>query len=157
MRSAKILHGGSVKPHRNGEAGQSLVELAILMVLLVPLLIGAVEFGRLAYKAIEVSNAAKAAVQYGSQNHATAGDTAGMQAAAQNDAYNLTGLTLTATISCVCSNGASSTCSNTDCSTSQIEPIITVNTQGTFDPLFYVPGLPKTFTIHGKATQKVLQ
>jgi Flp pilus assembly protein TadG len=143
--------------HRDGEAGQSLVELALVMVFLVPMLIGAVEFGRLAYKAIEVSNAAKAAAQYGPQTHITAGDVAGMLAAAQNDAFNLTGLTLTATISCICSNGSASTCSSSDCSTSQIEPIITVNTQGTFDPLFYVPGLPKTYTIHGSAKQKVLQ
>jgi Flp pilus assembly protein TadG len=157
MRSAKVLHSRLTTPHRSAEAGQSLVEMALLMVFLVPLLIGAVEFGRLAYKSIEVSNAAKAAVQYGSQNHATAGDTAGMLTAAQSDAYNLTGLTLTATISCICSSGATSTCANTDCGTSQIEPILTVHTQGIFDPLFYVPGLPKTYTIHGSATQKVLQ
>jgi len=157
MESAKRLHRGISKPHRGLEAGQSLIELSLLMVFLVPLLIGAVEFGRLAYKSIEVANAAKAAVQYGAQNHATAGDTAGMLNVAKDDAYNLTGLALTATISCVCSNGSASTCVNTDCSTSQIEPILTVNTQGTFDPLFHVPGLPTSYTVHGRAIQKVLQ
>lgn len=158
MRSARLLHRGLMMARRGGDTGQALVELALMMVVLVPLLVGAAELGRVAYAAIEVSNAAKAAVQYGAQNHATAADTAGMLTAAQNDAFNLTGLTLTATTACICSNGTASTCLNTDCSTSQIEPILTVKTQATFNPLFQVPGLSlKTFTLHGSATQKVLQ
>ena len=45
--------------------------------LLVPILIGSAEFARAAYAYIEVSNAARAAVAYGAQTHATALDTAG--------------------------------------------------------------------------------
>ncbi len=68
--------------------------------ILVPILIGAGEFARAAYAYIEVSNAARAAVQYGAQNHATSddtvGDTAGMLTAARNDyAFDPTELSLT--------------------------------------------------------------
>jgi Flp pilus assembly protein TadG len=69
---------------RNREEGQALVETAVSMSLLVLLMLGAVEFGRLAFAAIEVNNTAKAAAQYGSQSHATALDQSGMLQAAQN-------------------------------------------------------------------------
>ena len=60
-----------------------------------PVLIGAAEFARAAYAYIEVSNAARAAVQYGAQNDATALDTAGMLTAAKNDyAFDANNLTL---------------------------------------------------------------
>jgi Flp pilus assembly protein TadG len=158
MTNRKLQHGGFVMVHRGGEAGQAAVELALLMPFLALLLIGAVELARVAYAAIEVSNAAKAAVQYGAQSRATAGDTQGMLAAAQNDAYNLTGLTLTVgPLFCICSDGTASTCQSTDCATSHIEQTLTVTTHATFDPLIHFPGVSKTFTLGGYAAQKVLQ
>jgi Flp pilus assembly protein TadG len=142
---------------RGSEARQALVEFALVMPLLTLLLIGAAELARVVYAAIEVSNAAKAAVQYGAQNVGPAADTAGMTTAAQNEAYDLTGVTVTlGPASCICSDGAASTCQSTDCSGSHIEAILTVNTQATFDPLIHLPGLPTTFTLHGYAVQKVL-
>lgn len=157
MTNRKLQHGGVMMAHRGSEAGQAVVEFALAMPLLALLLMGAAELARVAYAAIEVSNAAKAAVQYGAQSRATAGDTAGMLAAAQNDAYNLTGLTLSASTSCTCSDGTASTCLSTDCATSHIEAILTVTTQATFDPLIHLPGLPTTFTLGGYAVQKVLE
>src|ERR1700744_6377881 len=68
------------------ESGQSLVELSLGLTAMTVLLIGATEFGGLAYASIEVSNAARAGVQYGAQNHTTASDTTGMQTAATQDA-----------------------------------------------------------------------
>lgn len=59
--------------------------------------------------------------------------------------------------SCICSDGSASTCLRTDCPTSHIEEILSVQTQTTFDPLIHLPGLPMTFTLHGQAIQKVLQ
>ena len=50
---------------RPGESGGALVETALTMPLLVILVLGAVELARVAYAAIEVSNAARAAVSYG--------------------------------------------------------------------------------------------
>ena len=75
-----------MKTRRDSEAGQALVELALTLVfILIPLLIGAAEFARAAYAYIEVSNAARAAVAYGAQTHATALDQVGMLTAARND------------------------------------------------------------------------
>jgi len=127
------------------------------MPMLIALLAGAVEFSRMAFAAIEVSNAAMAAVQYGAQDPTTAADTTGIQTAASNDAPDISLGTTTASTSCICSDGSASTCLSTDCSTSAIEKILTVNTQATFTSVIKIPGVPNTFTLHGQAIQKVLE
>jgi Flp pilus assembly protein TadG len=137
--------------------GQAMIEVAVTLPLLLLILVGAIEVARVAYASIEVYNAAMAGVQYGSQNAQTAGDIAGIQLAAANDASNITLGTTNVSHSCICSNGGASTCLSTDCSGSNIETILTVQTQATFDPGFHIVGLPTSFTIHGQAIQKVLQ
>jgi Flp pilus assembly protein TadG len=142
-----------------GDAGQSFVELALTVPFLFLILVGAGELARLAYAAIEVSSAAKAAVQSATWSRANAANTNTARlksaAAATKDAPDITLGTTTVTSSCICSNGSASTCASTDCSTSHIEQFITVQTQTTFDPLIHLPGLPTTFTLRGRATQKV--
>ena len=139
------------------EAGQALVETALIFPVLIALLIGAAELARVAYAAIEVSNAARAGVQYGAQSGATASDSTGIATAAANDAANLTGLATTSSYSCVCSDGTASTCANTDCANSHIEETLTVNTVATINPLIHLHGLPRTYTLKGKAIQKCVQ
>ena len=139
------------------EAGQALVETALVFPLLITILIGSAEMARVAYAAIEVSNAARAGAQYGAQNGYTANDTTGISTAASNDASNLTGMTTTSSYTCVCSDGTASTCQATDCTNTQIEQTLTVNTSVTYDPLIHLPGLPKTYTLKGQAIQKCAQ
>ena len=50
------------------------MELALVVPVFIALLLGAAEFARLAYAGIEVSNAARAGVAYGSQSSTTAAD-----------------------------------------------------------------------------------
>jgi Flp pilus assembly protein TadG len=139
------------------DAGQALLETALVFPILLALLIGAAEFARVAYAAIEVANAARAGVQYGAQSGFTAADTTGIATAASKDAANVTGLVTTSSVACICSNGNASTCLNTDCPNSHKEEILTVNTQATMDPLIHVPGLPRTYTLKGRAIQKCVQ
>jgi Flp pilus assembly protein TadG len=150
------------------EEGGALVETALSMTFLIVLLLGAVEFGRLAYAAIQVNSAAKAAAQYGAQSRTTAADIAGMTSAARNEyfggaALQLTSPTATTGTSCVCANtGNAATCSINSvtapaCPGSVMEVTITVQTQTSFNPLFHVPGLAGPFTLTGTAKQKVLQ
>lgn len=140
------------------ERGGALVELCLVVPVFAVLLVGAAEFARVEYAGIEVSNAALAGVQYGSQSADAAADLTGIQTAAANDAPNITlSPPATASVSCICSDGSASTCQPTDCAGSNIEQILTVQTQTTFDPLIHLPGIPKTFTLHGQATQKVLE
>lgn len=140
-----------------GDSGDAMVELALSVTLCATLLLGGAELGSLAYSAIEVSNAAHAGAAYGSQSHTTADDVSGMQTAATQDAPNISGLTATAARSCQCSSGGTSTCGVTDCPTSRIIEYVTVNTTATVTPLVTVPGLPKSYTLTGKAVMRVVQ
>lgn len=139
------------------ESGQAVIELSLVMTICIILIIGAAEFGRLAYAAIEISNAAHAGAQYGSQSHTTASDTAGMNTAATKDGPNISALSASASHFCSCSNGSTSTCAATDCATSRIIEYVRVSTTGTIDPLFHVQGLPTTYTLTGQAVMRVAQ
>jgi len=161
--NCKKLRRGLLKDHAvvSKDAGQSLIELALTLPLLVLLLIGVAELGRLAYYSVEVSNAARAGVAYGAQNHVTASNLAGMRTAAQNDAGNITLATTTATNSCACSSAYTTTsaCTTTfSCSgTNRIIEYVQVNTTATVSPLFKYPGVSKTYTLNGQAVMRVEQ
>lgn len=157
MRLIIFRHRAGMAGAQDGEAGQALLETALVFPLLITLLVGTAEMARVAYAAIEVANAARAGAQYGAQSGYTANDTTGITTAAANDAANLTGLTTTTSYSCVCSDGSASTCQPTDCTNSMIEQTLTVNTQVTFDPVIHLPGLPTTYTLKGQAIQKCAQ
>lgn len=148
------------------ERAQSLIELSLVMPVLFAILVGVVELGRMAYVAIEVSNAANAGVLYGTQNLFTAVDTNGMKSAAIKDAADMSkwtgsNLTATATQSCTCTNGTVITCSNagTNCTTpARIQMNVQVNTQAKVNLLFvYHNGKPTSYTLYGQAIMRVAQ
>jgi Flp pilus assembly protein TadG len=150
-----------------GDCGGALIETALAAPLLSLLLLGAAEFGLLDYEAIEVSNAAKAGVEYGSSSPSAAVDTTGIQTAAQNDAANIltragrSNLTATPSWSYACAgaqppvapSGTPLTCPGN----AAIETILTVHTTATFVPLIHIPGFVSPITIYGQATQKVMR
>jgi Flp pilus assembly protein TadG len=133
------------------------VELALGISLITVLLIGATEFGRLAYASIEIAEAAHTGAEYGSQNHTAAADTANMKLAATQSAPDVKGMTATATRTCTCANGTASTCLAGDCSHSRLIEYVQVKTTAAVDPLIYVPGLPKSYSIQSQATMVVVQ
>jgi Flp pilus assembly protein TadG len=146
----------SVAKYRDTDSGQALVEAALVIPLLALILVGVAEVAHVAYALIEVSNAAKAGVQYGAQNGGTAQDQTGIANAAANDAYNLdqTNFLATSSYSCICSDGTASTCTQGDCSSSHIVETVEVDTTYTIHPLFNYPGISNTYTLHGQAKQK---
>ena len=58
------------------------MELAVTLPLLVLVMVGAIDFARVFYMGMELTNAARAGAQYGAYNPAQSGNIAGMQAAA---------------------------------------------------------------------------
>lgn len=150
------------------EAGTALVETGLAVSFLAAFLLGSIEFGRVAYAAIVVSNAAHAAAQYAAQSSNfvydydnTSAQNGGIQIAAQNEAgwvysQNKDTFTTTANVSYICSDDSAATGLNIDCSKSQLERIIAVTTTVSFKPLIHVPGTPSTYNLTGGATQKVL-
>jgi Flp pilus assembly protein TadG len=145
---------------RFAERGQSLLEMAFLTPVLLLLMVGIIEVGRFAYYSIEVTNAARAGVQYGAQNLADANDITGIQQAALRDAADVSGLTFNPRpkVLCACSESSSVYvgCPATGCTGHPIV-FVQVDTTANFSPLFHYPGLPTTFTADGHAIMRVAQ
>jgi Flp pilus assembly protein TadG len=143
--------GGSSRA-RDSERGSSLVELAFMLSFMLLLAIGVIDFGRAFYDSIEVSNAARAGAQYGELNPS---DTTGMIAAAKSDASDISAITATAAIGCMCSDGtgASANCATTPSCGSSARQLnyVQVNTSYTYTTYFPWPGVPASFPLTGKA------
>jgi Flp pilus assembly protein TadG len=171
---SKISSVGKMARMHRRESGQSIVEVALTVPLLCLLLAGGAEFARMAYAAIEVTNAAKAAVQYAAQQQSYTIDTTGMQNAINNEVTNVPGLAgaslQSATTTASCSDGTVPTdgttggpYSSSDCSGSTLMETLAVTTTSTFtpgtviNPFLKACSLPTSFTLTGYATQVVLQ
>ena len=136
------------------ERGQTLVEMALVIPMLLLLLLGIIEIGRYAELSILVANAARAGVQYGAQNLATAGDFNGIELAAKNDGDNVPGLTVQMpVIQCGCSGQASpgATCPAACGAPGSALVYVQVKTNGNFNALFGFPGIPATIVVNGSA------
>lgn len=159
---------------RRSEAGSALVETALTLPVIVAMLVGSVEMGDLAYKATEMSNAARAAAQFAAMNgggftdcnNTFAGGTcnasSGIVAAAKQDAprsyLTCTSFTVTAISSCKCS-GDNSTCAtstgNYTCSSGSplINASITTSAQCGGIAKYFTDN---AFTLQGFAQEEVL-
>jgi len=141
-------------------SGGALVELAIALPVLMLLLVGAAELGRLAYFTIEVSSAAYSGASYAAQNHGTAVSTANIATAASKSAANIGGLATASSVACYCSDGTAVTCADaaSDCvSPARISEYVQVDTSAPISPIFDYPGISTTWTLHGSATMRVQQ
>jgi Flp pilus assembly protein TadG len=167
---------GWLKLLRRSESGSALVETALTVPLIASLLLGAVEMGDFAFRATEVSNAARAAAQYAAMNGGGFTDcngtfaggtctvTSGMYLAAQQDAprtfTTCASLTVSAFSSCTCS-GDSSACvaagGSYSCASGSPVVNVTVNTSAQCSPITSVPNLfSGAFTLKGFAQEEVL-
>jgi Flp pilus assembly protein TadG len=140
------------------ETGASIMEVALIAPVLMVMLFGMVDLGRWMYLAVEVSSAARAGVQYGAQNRATAVDSAGIQQAAVNDTPYIAGLTVTPTTICQCSGtpGTNVACSLASCTGSaQLGLFLKVTTSAQYKPWILYPSVASSVTVNGHATMEV--
>lgn len=131
------------------------MELAMVLPLLMLLLMGAVDFGRAFYLAMEISGAAQAGAEYGTQNPT---DTLGMSAAAQYDAPDVPNLVVTTpTYGCECAGGTgfSANCASTpSCPSSNVVYRVTVKVSATYSPWFPWPKIPSSMSLSSSATMR---
>jgi Flp pilus assembly protein TadG len=151
---------------RRHEAGLALVEFALVVPILIMLLIGLIEYGRLAYFTIEVANAAHAGAQYASLSLSNAANTSGIQNAATKDGQNsIASLTVQSQRVCSCWSGTSETALTTaQCASScpagqRYVSYAQVTVNGSMSPLFNYSylGLPGTWSVSRTATIRVTQ
>jgi hypothetical protein len=119
---------------------------------------GMIDLGRWVFLAIEVTGAAHAGAQYGSQSLANAQNTAAIQTAAQNDVPDISTLAVTSSAtSCWCPSapGTVVTCGTyptNPCTTGSQIVLLTVNTHMTYTPWIPYPPFTAAVTIRGQAT-----
>lgn len=136
-------------------AGQSALELAIILPVLLLLLLAAADFGRALYVSVAVQNAARAGAQYGSQSVITAADAAGMIATAKKDATEITNLTASAS-QCTCASPSNvAACPQSYCINSPQATYVEVDTHASFQLIGTYLGITSPVRLSGKAVMQV--
>ena len=180
MRPVKMMRW--MRQIRRSESGSAMVETALTLPIFLAMLLGAVELGDMAYKANEITNAARSAAQYATavgggytdcngtvpgSTPVTCSTTRGMYTVAKGDAPLVakacTSFTLKVATSCVCSDNTACTSSSTSgyaCASGR--PVITVSayTSAQCSPTASVPNLfpvGSAFTLNGSSQQEVTQ
>jgi Flp pilus assembly protein TadG len=173
MTPSKKTRNAAPKKRRtlSPQSGQSLIELAFALPVLLLLAVGVIELGRYAYIAVLVGNAARAGAGYGAQSLPQAVDTAGITAAVQNDFKDKpsTNLSLSSTdssVSCGCDSGGTTTTAGCTtivnpsagtCAAGHWVVIVSVTATGTFSSLFNFPGIPASITVSRTSAMRVAQ
>lgn len=139
------------------ERGQSLLEVAFVVPVLLLLMVGLIEIGRFAYYSILVSNAAHAGAQYGAQNLIASGDTNGIRQAAKNDGQ-VPGITMTVTPVqlCGCTSTALGGCPSGGGCTNPLV-YVQVTASETVNSMFRYPGIPRNIALSSTVTMRVSQ
>jgi Flp pilus assembly protein TadG len=139
------------------EAGQSILEIALALPIFILMFCGMVDLGRWIFLGIEVSSAARAAVQYGSLNRITAVDNAGMTEAANSDTPDIAGLIVTPKPFCQCSNslGTNAVCVLGSCPNNRLILFLEVDTSATYVPWARYPGIASSIAVNSKAVMRV--
>ena len=150
---------------RRRQSGQSLLELAFLVPVLLLLALGVIEVGRYAYIGILVGNAARAGTAYGAQSLPQSVDTVGIKTAADNDFQNngqsVSNLTITSSLSCGCDGSgsvAAAACTGAgagSCASGHWVVMLSVTASGTFGSLFNYPGIPSSVTVSRTSAMRV--
>jgi len=140
---------------KHNERGSAMVELALSVVVLVMIMTGVIEFGRMFYFASEVANAARAGVQYAVVNPSSASSLTTLQTAATNDAIDMTNLTATATRTCECDSGSAVDCTTGTCVSGSVRTYVKVVATAPFRTIGNYHWIPRPISMSAQATIRV--
>jgi Flp pilus assembly protein TadG len=165
-----VAKGKSRNAAGRAQAGNALVEFAVIAPFMIVLIVGIIDLGRFAFFSIQVANAARAGAAYGSQSIGTAFNPTGMAAAVVADVSPNPIGTITASpaptflYGCYDTTNASlatpfpaATTASGGCSVSTQTPVpyVKVNATGTLSSLFKVPFIPQNITITSTSIMRV--
>ena len=126
------------------ERGAALIEMAVISPLLLLLVFGAGDFGRIMYHAQTLTNAARAGAAFAVQTTGYLTDSAGIQLAADEEAQNIGPITVTSQRVCECPGGTVVSCTGSSCAGyGAVQAFVEVTATTTFTPLTAsFPGIP---------------
>ena len=125
---------------RTARKGAQVAELAILLPFLAFIFVAAIDYARIFYYYVAVTNSARVGALYGCSNATRAADTAGIKSAAQAEAPDLS------------SSLDVSSRTGTD---SSGNPFVTVTVTYTFTTLTQYPGIPSSATVSRTVQMRV--
>ncbi len=165
------------KSLRHAEAGSSLVELALVTPMLLAILVGTADLGRVIRDSIVVEGATQAGAHYAAQDEEAAANTYGIATAVFTDlsaqyefslenegeesgisSYSGSNVTVEIERYCKCHTGAVVDCAAPDCGQGAppVRTYVRVRAEKTFETLLNYPGLPASVTLtheaHARAT-----
>jgi Flp pilus assembly protein TadG len=135
-----------------------MVELALMLPMLVLLLLVALDFARMFYMSMAVTDAARAGAQWGAQNHASAANVSGMEQAACNSMVDFSctpGTNTTASSFCQCAGSSTTISCTSPGSCTAVLNFVTVTATATFKTVVGYPGLPSSVPLSASATMQV--
>ncbi len=123
------------------ERGAAAVEFALILPLLVLMLVGIMDMGRMVYIRSILESAARAGAQAA---FADPGATATIEAAVQTAALagGVTVTSVTAPEACRCSDASSVDCATGTCATGSVHHYVTVTTTKAYTPMVNLANLP---------------
>ena len=137
------------------ESGIALVEMAIVLPLLLLLLLGTIDFGRVFYQAVTVANVARAGASYGSLDEARSKDLSGIQQAALQEAQDIDGVSVMVERFCQCADGSPMNCDGV-CPEGVPRIYVKVIAAKTFRTIVPYPGIPDPVNIDREVIMRAL-
>jgi hypothetical protein len=139
---------------RSRESGSALIETAVVLPVLILLVLGVAEYGRVYFTGITVANAALAGAEFGAQSSGTA-DPVFVQQVARDDADDQT-LVVTSDRVCRCPGSDPLPCTST-CPDGYGNPqfFIAVTSSKNLSLLLRYPGLPATILVSRTASFRI--
>ncbi len=149
---------------RNSKRGNAAVEMAVSVPVLLAMVLGAIDFGRLHFEAMVVENASTVGSFYGAQAIRYAGDSTGIRNATRGEAVDIDGFTATHDVICQCLDGNGSynsgvtqaSCGDADCGTYGAPRVyVRARARKTFSTLGWYPGVPQSTAMDSRAWVRV--
>ncbi len=149
VQSSKLSqprHPRRTRTRNRRDRGQALVELALIAPILIILMLGVIDYGRVYFAYVSVTNGARIGADYASGSATKAADTAGIKAAALGDTTDLLN-----------QSDTNPNVSVTTANDSQGRLYADVTMTYTFSTLFPWPGLPSSINIERTVRSRVAQ
>jgi Flp pilus assembly protein TadG len=137
---------------RDSRRGNAAVELAVAVPVILAMVLGAIDFGRVHLEAAVVKNSSTVGSFYGAQSVQYSTDSSGIQAAATGDARGIAGFRVTNDMVCQCLNANGDynsgetqvSCGDADCGAYGAPRVyVRTRSQKTFSTLGWYPGVPQ--------------
>ncbi|HUQ19755.1 MAG TPA: TadE/TadG family type IV pilus assembly protein [Gemmatimonadaceae bacterium] len=139
---------------KRARVGTAIIELAVALPVLLLIVLGAADFGRMFFTGITVANAARATAEYATLTVENSGkDTAILNQIGRDDAGDVADVVVTSERFCRCPNGTTPACDGTCPGTpSAPEIFVKAKAQKTINLILRYPGLRSTMTFRDSAT-----